>query len=115
MCEESVNDIEIRQTRAFKKAFNRLSEKQKDLVDDEIEIIIKNPDIGVRKKNDLSHMWVHKFKLNNSEVLLGYSRDNDILVITLMNIGPHENFYRDATKRRTADLKVIKTKTIKQK
>jgi len=101
-------EIDVRQTRVFKKAFKSLSEGQKDLVDAEIDNIIDNPDIGEQKKGDLSHMWVHKFKMDGQEVLLGYSWNEGALIITLMNIGPHENFYRDAKKRRAADLKIIK-------
>ena len=101
------NEIEIQQTPTFKKAFKRLSDKQKDLVDDEIEKIIDDPEIGERKKGDLSHLWVHKFKMEGYQVLLGYSWNEHGLVITLMNIAPHENFYQEAKRRREADLKII--------
>lgn len=99
--------IEIQQTRTFKKTFNRLSDKQKDLVDEEIGRIVDNPELGERKKGDLSHLWVHKFKIDGQQVLLGYSWNEIGLVITLMNIGPHENFYQEAKKRREADLNFI--------
>lgn len=108
MSEEKENEIEVRQTRIFQKAYKRLSENQQDQVDDEIDKIIDNPDIGTRKKGDLSHMWVHKFKLDSAEVLLGYSWNKGALIITLMNVGSHENFYQEAKKRRSADLKAIK-------
>ena len=108
MSEEKESEIEVRQTRVFKKAYKRLSEKQQDQVDDEIDKIIENPDLGTRKKGDLSHMWVHKFKLSNAEVLLGYSWNEGELIITLMNVGPHENFYQEVRKRRAADLKARK-------
>ena len=101
------NEIEIEQTPTFKKAFKRLSEGQKDLVDEEIGKIVDDPDIGERKKGDLSHLWVHKFKMDGQQVLLGYSWNERGLVITLMNVGPHENFYKEAKKRRQADLKII--------
>lgn len=101
------NEIEIQQTPTFKKAFKRLSDKQKDLVDDEIGRIVDEPDIGDRKKGDLSHLWVHKFKMDGQQVLLGYSWNEHGLIITLMNIGPHENFYREAKRRRSADLMII--------
>jgi len=108
MSEEKKSEIEVRQTRVFKKAYKRLSENQQDQVDDEIDKIIDDPDIGTRKKSDLSHMWVHKFKLDNAEVLLGYSWNESALLITLMNVGSHENFYQEAKNRRKADLKAIK-------
>ncbi|MCW8840472.1 MAG: type II toxin-antitoxin system RelE/ParE family toxin [Gammaproteobacteria bacterium] len=102
------NEIEIQQTPTFKKAVKRLSEKQKDLVDDEIDKIVADPEIGERKKGDLSHLWVHKFKMEGQQILLGYSWNEVGLVITLMNAGPHENFYKEAKKRRAADIKIIR-------
>lgn len=104
---EEKNKLEIQQTPTFKKAYKKLSNMHQDLVDDEIDIIIANPDIGTRKKGDLSHLSVHKFKMDGQLVLLGYSWNNDQLIITLMNIGSHENFYDDASKRRDADLKLL--------
>ncbi len=92
MSEEKESEIEVRQTKVFKKVYKRLSESQQDQVDVEIDKIIDDPDIGTRKKGDLSHMWVHKFKLNNAQILLGYSWNEGELIITLMNVGPHENF-----------------------
>ena len=102
------NEIEIQQTPTFKKAFKRLSEKQKDLVDHEIDRIVADPEMGERKKGDLSHLWVHKLKMDGQQVLLGYSWNEVGLVITLMNVGPHENFYQETKKRRDADLKTIR-------
>lgn len=105
MCAE--RRIEVQQTPTFRKAFKRLSEAQKDRVDEEIGRIIDNPELGTRKRGDLSHLWVHKFKLDGQEVLLGYSWDDGRLIITLMNIAPHENFYKAAKKRREADRKFL--------
>lgn len=102
------DEIDVVQTRMFRKAFERLTRDQKDLVDKEIGKIIEDPEIRDRKKGDLSHLWVHKFKLNSQEVLLGYSWEEEKLTIYLLNLGPHENFYRAAKSRRKADLKIIK-------
>ena len=105
---EDIDEITVEQTRIFKKAFDRLTEDQKDLVDKEIGEIIKNPEIGTRKKGDLQHLWVHKFRLTNQEVLLGYSWVESKFTLYLLNLGSHENFYRDAKSRRQADLNFIK-------
>ena len=102
------NEIEINETRNFRKALDKISDEKRYLVEDEIEIIINDPDIGKQKKGDLSHLWVHKFKIDLQEVLLGYSWVEDKLVLTLMYLGSHQNFYADAKKRRKADLKIIK-------
>lgn len=107
MSEEN-SQIDVQQTSTFKKAYKRLSNNHQDLVDNEIENIIDDPNIGARKKGDLSHLWVHKFKMDGQLILLGYSWNNDKLIITLMNIGSHENFYNEASQRRAADLKIIR-------
>jgi mRNA-degrading endonuclease RelE of RelBE toxin-antitoxin system len=106
MSEESLQ-LEIIQTRTFEKIFKRLTEDQKDLVDEEIAKIEGNPEIGERKKGDLSHLWVHKFKLDGRETLLGYSFVKQKLELYLLALGPHENFYDSAKKRRDADLKLM--------
>ncbi len=101
-------EIEVYQSRVFEKAFKRLSEEAKDRVDEEIGKLIDDPTLGVQKQGDLAHLRVHKFKLENSQVLLGYSWIEQQLVLYLLNLGPHENFYRDARRRRNADLKLIR-------
>lgn len=108
MSEEKKQKIEVLQTGVFEKAFERLTEAQKDIVDEAIGKIIDNPEIGTRKKGNLSHLWVYKFKLEQRDVLLGYSWKERELEIYLLCLGPHENFYRDASRRRNADLKTIK-------
>lgn len=102
------SEIKVFETPTFRKAFKKLSESEKILVEDEIDKVIDNPDIGEQKKGDLSHLWVHKFKMNDQLVLLGYSWKETELQLYLLNIASHENFYRDAKKRRQADLKQIK-------
>ncbi|WP_105213120.1 type II toxin-antitoxin system RelE/ParE family toxin [Pseudoalteromonas sp. T1lg22] len=106
--EQSENKIDVFETRIFEKQMNKLSDAQCEVVEDEIEKIIADPEIGVRKKGDLSHLWVHKFKMEDSEVLLGYSWVSEKLELYLLNIGPHENFYAKMKSRRKADLKIIR-------
>jgi len=102
------NEIEVFETPTFRKIFKKLSESQKVLVENEIDKIIDNPDIGEQKKNNLSYLWVHKFKINNQLTLLGYSWNKSKLELFLLNISSHENFYKDADKRRKADIKIIR-------
>lgn len=107
MCDKQ-NEIDVEKTRIFDKSINKLSDSDRKVVEDEIDNIIANPDIGIQKKGDLSHLWVHKFKINNQEVLLGYSWIEDSLKLYLLSFGSHENFYKNAKKRRKADLKIVK-------
>lgn len=101
-------EIDVFETPTFRKVFKKLAESDKVVVEDEIDKIIANPDLGEQKKGDLSHLWVHKFKLNGQLALLGYSWKADQLAIYLLNVGSHENFYREAKKRREADLKIMR-------
>jgi len=101
-------EIDVYQTRTFEKTLKKLDEPLRDQVDDEIDSIIENPEIGILKKGDLSHVRVHKFKINDEQVLLGYNWNEGRLTLTLLSIGPHENFYRDMSRRRKADLKALK-------
>lgn len=101
------NEIKVFETRRFEKALNKLPEPQMKLVEDEIDTIIANPEIGELKKGDLSHLRVHKFKLDKQQVLLGYSWAEEAIELYLLHIGPHENFYQKQKIQRKADLKFI--------
>ena len=89
--------MEIIQTNRFKKAYKKLHSNQLIEVNKAIEAVIKTPDIGEQKKGDLSWLRVYKFKILGQLVLLGYTYNekNDKITLTLVDIGSHENFYRD--------------------
>lgn len=95
------------QSRRFEKTLDKLPDSLRALVEDEIDVIIANPEIGEQKKGDLSFLRVHKFQLNNRLTLLGYSWVEEKLMLTLLSVGPHENFYQDQKAHRKADLKLI--------
>ena len=105
---EEQNEIDIYETRRFEKALKKLPEAQLKIVEDEIDKIIEDPEIGEVKKGDLSYLRVHKFKMNNQQVLLGYSWVEDKVEIYLLHIGSHENFYQKMKGQRKVDLKLIK-------
>lgn len=102
------SEVKVFETRRFEKALDKLPEAQLKVVEDEIENIIEDPEIGELKKGDLSHLRVHKFKMNKNQVLLGYSWFEDRLELYLLQIGPHENFYQKQKTQRKADLKLMK-------
>lgn len=62
-----------------------------------------------KKKSDLAHLRVHKFRLNDLTVLLGYSWVANKLELYLLHIGSHENFYEAQKKQRKHDVKLIKS------
>jgi len=101
------HELKVYQTTTFEKTLKKLDNQLRDQIEDQVDLIIDDPLIGKQKRGDLSHMRVHKFDLDGSEILLGYNWNEGRLTLTLLNIGPHENFYRDAKKRRKADMKII--------
>lgn len=108
MSDAPQNEIEVFETKQFEKTLAKLPEGLLYDVEEQIELVISDPTIGVQKRGDLSYLWVHKFKLNGQEVLLGYSWQQGRLELYLLNFGSHENFYTMMKKRRKADLKIIK-------
>jgi mRNA interferase RelE/StbE len=88
--------IKIIQAPLFEKQKKKLHKSQIKLLDKEIKKIVKNPEIGQKKKGTLKGIRVHKFHIEKQFFLLAYELNNDIL--NLIMIGIHENYYRDLTK-----------------
>jgi len=86
---------EVRQTRRFARSYKKLHDNIVAEVDEAVSKIALDPDCGVRKKGDLSELWVFKFRCLGQLYLLGYTREDAIRLIYLEAVGPHENFYRD--------------------
>lgn len=57
--------------------------------------IAENPEFGDRKKGDLAQLLVFKFRSQGQLYLLGYTLEQEVHLIYLEAVGPHENFYRD--------------------
>ncbi len=90
--------MQLNQKPRFQRIYKKLHASQKAKVNQAIQEIIKNPDIGTKKHGDLAYLRVHKFLMAKQETLLAYSHDADM--ITLLALGSHENFYRDLKKAR---------------
>lgn len=93
-----VSKIKLLQTPSFKKAVKKLHKNQKSDLDSAVKTLLESPTIGEQKKGYLSFMRVYKFKMAKQLTLLGYSYEDGALVLELMTLGTHENFYRDAKK-----------------
>ena len=81
----------------FSRSLKRLNKNQKRALDKAVMAIAANPALGDAKAGDLTGVSVYKFKTNQTRWLLAYrivSRQE----ITLLVVGPHENFYRDLKK-----------------
>lgn len=90
----------VLQTPTFKKAVKKLKPNQKKEVDTAVKALMAKPELGDQKRGGLGFLRVYKFKMNKQLTLIGYSFDEGTLILELMALGSHENFYRDV-KRRT--------------
>jgi mRNA interferase RelE/StbE len=85
--------MKIFQSRSFERKVKKLSKPEKKVLDKQILKIAENSSVGVEKKGDLRGVYIHKFKIKNTQYLLSYRYiGNDLELIML---GPHENYYRD--------------------
>jgi len=89
------NVSQVLQTPSFRKAAKKLNARQKKDLDTAVRTLMAQPEIGERKRGDLAFLRVYKFKMNKQQTLLGYSFNDDKLVLELMALGSHEYFYRD--------------------
>ncbi|MDR9498182.1 MAG: type II toxin-antitoxin system RelE/ParE family toxin [Hydrogenovibrio sp.] len=87
--------ITLYQTPSFKKVFKKLYAKQQAEVKAAIRTLLQNPQSGELKKGDLRFLRVYKFKMSGQLTLLGYAYEEEKLVLELLALGTHENFYRD--------------------
>ena len=85
----------LKQTRRFARAYKKLHDNVVADVDDATEVVAADPTVGERKKGDLADLFVYKFRSQNQLYLLGYTVDDEVRLVYLEAVGPHENFYRD--------------------
>ena len=88
----------VLQTPTFKRTVKKLHKNQKVDLDNAIRDLINDPFLGEQKKGDLSFLRVYKFKMTKQLTLLGYSYEDGNVILELINLGSHENFYRDIKK-----------------
>lgn len=81
----------------YKNAFKKFVKKQNRpfqlVIEDEVEKISKEPEMGELKKGDLSEFRAHKFKFKAQEYLIAYKYSEEDIIFYM--IGTHENFYRE--------------------
>ena len=85
----------VLQTRRFARQYKKLHDNTAANVDAAIEQVAQNPELGDRKKGDLTALRVFKFHSAGQLYLLGYTLDKGVCLVYLEAVGPHENFYRD--------------------
>lgn len=104
---QNAKEVDLYQSRRVEQALSKLPKLLLSMVEDEIDKIVLNPELGELKKGDLSFLHVHKFKLVNRLMLLGYSWVAANNELYLLGVGSHENFYQEQKKHRKFDLKLI--------
>ena len=87
--------MQIVQTSTFARQIKKLHKNQKNDLDNAVREILKNPRIGDFKKGDLAGIQVYKFRTVNQLTLLAYEFFEEQLILQLLALGSHENFYRD--------------------
>jgi mRNA-degrading endonuclease RelE of RelBE toxin-antitoxin system len=87
--------MKVLQTNEFAKAIKKLPRQQKIVVDAAVKSIMTNPAIGEMKVGDLTGVRVHKFRIQQQEILLAYEYSESDIILYLLKLGSHENFYRD--------------------
>ncbi|WP_018987734.1 type II toxin-antitoxin system RelE/ParE family toxin [Aromatoleum toluclasticum] len=85
----------VQQTRRFARQYKKLHDNVVADVDIAVASIAEDPAIGERKKGDLAELLVVKFRSQGQLYLLGYTVAEQVRLIYLESVGPHENFYRD--------------------
>lgn len=82
----------------FLKLKKKLPDKLQEELDNQITILIDEPETGELKKGDLAGVRVLKFKYHSQQILLAYQYDKEGEIIYLLAVGSHENFYRNLKK-----------------
>jgi mRNA-degrading endonuclease RelE of RelBE toxin-antitoxin system len=83
----------IDQKPSFRRIYKRLGANHRAAVDEAIRRVVADPRLGEEKRGDLAGVQVYKFDCVHQPFLLAYALGDER--ITLLALGPHENFYRD--------------------
>lgn len=87
--------MNVNENKTFTEVVKKLHPNQKKDLDKAVKIIISDPGIGDAKVGDLSGIFVYKFKMVKQITLIAYTYNDQIITLTLLKLGSHENFYRD--------------------
>jgi mRNA-degrading endonuclease RelE of RelBE toxin-antitoxin system len=86
--------MKFTQAPSFIRTVKKLHPNQKKALDKAVRALAERPSLGEAKVGDLAGIYIYKFKIENLEWLLAY-RIQSKSHLTLLVVGPHENFYRD--------------------
>jgi mRNA-degrading endonuclease RelE of RelBE toxin-antitoxin system len=91
----AANARTVVQAPRFGKAKGRVPAKAQLLVDEAVKEIMADPMLGDPKTGPLKGVRVYKFKVGPTQFLLAYQFDDKRNVVELLDLAPHENFYKD--------------------
>jgi hypothetical protein len=66
-------------------------------IDEVVKAIMANPLIGEPKTGALKGVRVEKFKVGPQQLLVAYAFSAKTHTLEMLDVGPHENFYRGLT------------------
>ena len=89
----------VQQTSVFMRRVKKMHKTEKLALDKALKEIINTPSIGDLKIGDLSGIQVFKYKHKSQLYLIAYEFIDDKLILTFIEHGTNENFYRDLKKR----------------
>ena len=87
--------MKIQQSGIFARRAKKLHADEKKALDKAVKVVVAKPSLGQMKVGDLAGVQVYKYKRKARQYLLAYRFDADELLLTLLALGAHENFYRD--------------------
>ena len=88
----------VLQAPRFGRAKKRLPSAAQLAVDDAVKGILADPLSGEPKVGALRGVRVVKFKVGAQQLLLAYQFESKRSMIEVLDVGPHENFYRELQK-----------------
>ena len=86
---------QVLQAPRFAKSKRRLPPAAQLKVDEAVKGVLRDPLLGEPKVGALRGVRVVKFKVGPLLLLLAYQFDEKRNLIEVLDVGPHENFYRD--------------------
>jgi len=95
---EPARPRDLIQAPRFGKSKRRLPAAAQLAVDEAVRGIMADPLSGEPKTGPLKGVRIVKFKVGRQQVLLAYHFDAKANRIQVLDVGPHENFYRDLQK-----------------
>lgn len=85
----------IEQSTRFAKAKRRMTPRWQTELDEQVKKVVEDPLVGEPKTGALRGVRVHKYKADSQLLLLAYEFNERRNAIELLDVAPHENFYRD--------------------